>query len=365
MTQPVLQSDFTPQFERAALPEDYGDVRAEYEAIRHGAALFDLSPTAKLTISGKNAVQFINGLVSNDVKTLATGAGVLAAFPNVQGKVAALARIYQTGEGLLLELDASNRAKIFKNLNRFVLAGEFFLTDATEQLALFSLQGPRAAELLNQLTGNSFEASPRIFGPYTIATYTIAATPVQIATHSRTGAPGFDLYVTATAAAQVWQALVAAGARPAGQAALESARLEAAIPLEPADVNENHIVNETNLADAVSYTKGCYMGQEIIARVHWRGQPAKQLKGLWIEAAEPPAPGTELWATESKQAGKEVGKKVGEITSSVRSFALDRVIAFGYVHRNYLAAGTSFTLKHNETEVGQASLAETPFVTPN
>lgn len=357
MTQPVLQSDFTPQFERDALPNDYGDASTEYEAIRHGAALFDLSPTTKLTIGGKNAVQFINGLVSNDVKTLASGAGVLAAFPNVQGKVAALARIYQTAEGLLLELDASNRAKIFKNLNRFVLAGEFFLTDATEQLALLSLQGPRAAELLNQLTGATFEAVPNLFGPYSVATYTLAEMPVQIATHSRTGAPGFDLYVNAAAAAQVWQALVAAGARPAGQRALESARLEAAIPHEPVDVNENYIVNETNLADAVSYTKGCYLGQEIIARIHWRGQPAKQLKGLWVEAAEPPAPGTELWAAD--------GKKVGELTSSVRSFALDRVIAFGYVHRNYLTAGTNFTLKHNETEIGQASLAETPFVTTN
>jgi folate-binding protein YgfZ len=355
MTQPALQPNFAPQFDSAALPNDYGDVRAEYEALRHGVALFDLSPTGKLTIGGKNAVQFINGLVSNDVKTLPLGAGVLATFPNVQGKVAALARIYQTADGLLLELDTSNREKIFKNLNRFVLAGEFFLTDATEQLALLSLQGPRAAELLNTLTGADFSTTPAIYGPYTIAAHTIADTPVQIATHSRSGEIGFDLYLATDSAAQVWQTLLAHGARSAGQAALETARLEAAIPREPVDVNEQYIVNETNLTDAVSYTKGCYLGQEIIARIHWRGQPAKQLKGLWLEAAEPPAKGTELWAAD--------GKKVGEITSSVRSLALERLIAFGYVHRNYLTAGTQFTLKTGEAEVGQAALAETPFVT--
>jgi folate-binding protein YgfZ len=355
MTQPVRQSDFIPHFDSASLPSGYGDLRAEYEAIRRGVALFDLSPTAKLTIGGKNAVQFINGLVSNDVKTLPLGAGVLAAFPNVQGKVAALTRIYQTSEGLLLELDASNREKIFKNLNRFVLAGGFCLTDVTEQLALLSLQGPRAAALLNTLTGANFETAPKIFGSYTIATHTLAGVPVQIATHSRTGEAGFDLYVNAEAAAQLWQALVASGAHPAGQAALEIARLEAAIPREPVDVNEHYIVNETNLAEAVSYTKGCYLGQEIIARIHWRGQPAKQLKGLWVEAAAPPAKGVELWAAD--------GKKVGEITSSVRSFALDRLIAFGYVHRNSLATGTTFTLKSNDMELGHASIAETPFVT--
>jgi aminomethyltransferase len=116
------------------------------------------------------------------------------------------------------------------------------------------------------------------------------------------------------------------------------------------------------LTEAVSYTKGCYLGQEVIARIHWRGQPAKQLRGLWIDAAEPPAAGVELWAANDKGESK----KVGEITSSVHSLALDRVIAFGYVHRYYLNAGTEFTLKYGETEVGRAQLAETPFVTiPN
>jgi folate-binding protein YgfZ len=354
MTQPALQPDFTPCFDQAALPRDYGDVRAEYEEIRQGVALIDLSPTGKLTIGGKNAVQFINGLVSNDVKKLQAGAGVLAAFPTVQGKVAALARIYQlSGQpdaSLLLELDVSTRAKVFQNLNRFVLAGEFFLTDATETLALFSLQGPRAADLLDALLGQTLDADTA----YAISTHPLADAAVHIATHSRTGETGFDLFVPAEAAPQLWQLLLTRGARAVGQAALEIARLEAAIPREPVDVNENYIVNETNLADAVSYTKGCYLGQEVIARIHWRGQPAKQLKGLLVDTTEPLASGTEIWASD--------GKKIGELTSSARSLALDRVIALGYVHRYYLNSSTPFTLKQGEVELGTAQLAETPFV---
>ena len=354
MTQPALQPEFTPQFDSGSLPADFGDVHAEYEAIQHGAALIDLSPAGKLTIRGKNAVQFINGLVSNDVKTLATGAGVLAAFPNLQGKVAALARIYNTGDGLLFELDASNREKVFKNLNRFVPAGEFFLTDATEQLALLTLQGPRSSTLLTTLTGQPVEFT----STRTITSFTLADAPVQIAAHSRTGQPGFDLFVPTSAAAAIWRALVARGAQAAGQTALNIARLEAGIANEPADINENYIINETGLTEAVSYTKGCYLGQEVIARIHWRGQPAKQLRGLWIDAAEPPAAGTELWATNDKGESK----KVGEITSSVRSLALDRLIAFGYVHRYYLNTGTEFTLKQGEAELGKAQLAEIPFI---
>jgi folate-binding protein YgfZ len=329
---------------------DYGDVRAEYEAIRRGVALFDLSRIAKLQISGKNAVQFINGLVSNDVKQLQAGQGALATFPTVQGKVAALARIYQTGDCLLLELADCNRAKIFQNLKRFVLAGEFFLSDATERLALFSLQGPRAAELLQTLTGHSFDASE----PYAISSREIAGATTQIATHSRTGEPGFDLYAPLESAPMLWQTLLASGAQAAGNEALEIARLEAAIPREPVDVTENYIVNETNLTDAVSYTKGCYLGQEVIARIHWRGQPAKQLKGLLVEADEPPASGTELWSSD--------GKKVGELTSSARSPALARIIALGYAHRYYLNIGTEFTLKQGEAAIGRAQIAETPFL---
>lgn len=352
MTQPASQTVFTPQFDTASLPADYGDVRAEYETIRQGAALIDLSPTGKLQLTGKNAIQFLNGLVSNDVKTLEPGAGVFACFPTLQGKVAALTVIYHTGAGLLFELTANNREKIFKNLARFIPAGEFFLTDITEERALLSLQGPQAARVLSAAINAPIEFSEA----RTIRSSAIAS--LQIATRNRTGAAGFDLYVDKSQAAALWQTLLAHGAQPAGQTALNIARLEAGLPREPDDVNENYLINETNLSEAVSYTKGCYLGQEVIARIHWRGQPAKQLRGLLIDAPSVPATGTEVWATDQSGAAK----KVGEITSSAHSFALDRPIALGYVHRYFLTEGQALTLKQGEQEIGQAVLAATPFV---
>ncbi len=335
-------------------PKDYGDVRGEYEAIRHGVAVIDLSSAGKLQLSGKNAAQFLNGLVSNDVKSLQTGDGVLVAFPNLQGKLLALSRIYNLGAHLLIELDAINREKILKNLSRFVPAGEFFLTDVSDHFALISLQGPRSAELIEALTDQPADAARE----YKVSERFIAGANVFIATHGRCGETGFDLFVPAEYAQKVRETILARGgdfgAREAGLEAFEIARIEAGVPREGIDAGENYIILESELESAVSYTKGCYLGQEVIARIHWRGQPAKRLRGLLVDADQLPASGTDIYASD--------GKKVGEITSSARSFALDRFIALGYVHRYYLAPGTEFTLKRGEATLGRAELVELPFV---
>lgn len=334
-------------------PRDYGDVRGEYDAIRGGVAVIDLS-AGKLEINGKNAVQFINGLVTNEVKTLKAGEGVLTAFLNTQGKVVAICRIYKVGERLFIEMESERRETIFKNLSRFVLAGEFFINDASEQYALISLQGPRAVDLISESTGQMIKAEPE----FLIYESEINRRNILVASHSRCGGAGFDLFIPAEYVSAVKQELlnrgVLFGARQVGGEALEVARIEAGIPREGVDVTENNILLEAGYEKAVSYTKGCYLGQEIIARIHWRGQPARQLRGLFIDADELPLPGVELYA--------EDGKKVGEITSAARSFALGQVIALGYVHRYYLKAGTALTMKLDGAELGSATVAELPFI---
>lgn len=321
-----------------------------YDAIRNGAAVIDFSAAGKLELSGKNAVQFLNGLVSNDVMSLAPGQGVLAAFPTLQGKLMALARIYHTGGGLLLEIDEINRGKVFNNLSRFVPAGEFFVRDASDEMALVSLQGPKSAEILQAAASREFADSPA----FSYEKASLSGTEVGIARHGRLGGPGFDIFVERAGAGEVTARLLEAGAARAGGGAFETARIEAGIPREGVDAGENYIILESELNDAVSYTKGCYLGQEVIARIHWRGQPAKRLRGFLIDSDSLPPAGTGLIATD--------GKKVGEITSSIRSIALDRFIALGYVHRYYLTPGTEFTLKSVDADAGRARLVEPPFI---
>jgi folate-binding protein YgfZ len=335
------------------LPRDYGDIRGEYDAIRGAVAVIDLSAAGKLQVGGKNSVQFLNGLISNDVKSLKPGEGVLAAFPTVHGKLLALSRIYKLSEYLLLELDEINREKIFKNLSRFVPAGDFFVTDVSDQFALFSLQGPRTMELIEALTGQTADDKQ-----YKISERQIGGTQVFIASHDRCGETGFDIFAPAEFSQKVLETIqergVIFGARRVGAEAFEIARIEAGVPREGVDAGENYIILESELDSAVSYTKGCYLGQEIIARIHWRGEPAKRLRGLLIDADQAPQPGAELFNDE--------GKKVGEITSGARSFALDRFIALGYVHRYHLTPGTEFVLKRNGAELGRAELVELPFI---
>ncbi|MBS1789273.1 MAG: aminomethyltransferase family protein [Acidobacteria bacterium] len=345
MTQVVLQPDLNDQ------------VRREYDAIRHAVGLIDFSSAGKLQLSGKNAVQFLNGLVSNEVKTLRPSEGVLAAFPTLQGKLAALCRIYNTGDHLLMELDAINREKIFKNLSRFVPAGEFFVTDASDSLVLFSLSGPRSTELIEKLTGQ-----PAVGDDLQIGKREIAEIEVLIANHRRCGETGFDLYVEKEVAVELRQMILEVGkefgVREVSEAAFEVIRIEDGMPREGVDAGEEYVILESELEAAVSYTKGCYLGQEVIARIHWRGQPAKRLRGFFIESDALPPHGTELFAVE----GQMAGRRAGEITSSVFSFALNQKIALGYAHRYCLEPGTEFILKQSEVEIGRARLVELPFL---
>ncbi|MEK7831567.1 MAG: hypothetical protein AAB401_10810, partial [Acidobacteriota bacterium] len=196
------------------------DVRADYDAIRNGVAVLEF-PAGKLQLSGKNAIQFLNGLVSNEVKTLQAGDGVLATFPTLQGKLAALCRIYNIGDHLLMELDAINREKIFKNLSRFVPAGEFFVTDVSEHFAMLSLQGPRSAELIEAVTDQPLGQLQQ----FRIVERQIANADVFIAAHQRCGEDGYDLFVRADDAARVKQMLLRDGknfgAREVGDAAFQ------------------------------------------------------------------------------------------------------------------------------------------------
>jgi folate-binding protein YgfZ len=341
------------EFDIREYPDDYGDFASEAAALHRGVGVLNFSSAGKLEVSGKNSLQFINGLVTNEVKSLAPGAGTVGAFLNAQGKVLALCRFYQTGTRLLIELDASNRAKIFQNLSRFVPAGEFFVSDVSDEFALISLQGPRAGDLLARLTDGWSPGD----APYSYGQTTIGGTTVEVAAHARCGPIGYDLFVAPGEAPALYQHLVCQGeefgARPAGKRAFETARIEAGIATEPDDINENYILLETGRDDAVSYTKGCYLGQEIIARIHWRGQPAKRLMGLRVDAELAPAKGTHLIADD--------GKKIGEVTSSAWSERFFSFIALAYVHRYYLTPGTRVTLQAGDQPVGRAEVTSLPF----
>ncbi|MEP7270866.1 MAG: hypothetical protein ABI882_05150 [Acidobacteriota bacterium] len=330
------------------------ELEEDYLALTAGVGLLDLSVAGKLEISGENAAQFLNGLVSNEVKSLSPGQGTLAAFLTVQGKVLAIARIYRKEASFLLEIEESNREKLFRNLSRFVPAGGFNVEDQTSRLGLISIQGPRAEDLLASV----IPTAPGI-EPFSHIACELASTDVLLSRNARVGTVGFDLYLPTEAYDEVMAVLLRAGellgvlgVRLVGSEAFEAARIDAGIPREPDEVNENRILLEAGFDEAVSYAKGCYLGQEIIARIHWRGQPARQLRRLAIAGSQPPPIGTELYSKDEK--------KVGEITSVAvlpqSGTGETRIVALGYVHRHYLDEGTQFSLRREGVTIGEAKV---------
>lgn len=330
----------------------------EYRALRQGVGVLDPCESGLIELSGGNAVQFLNGLVSNDVKSLQTGDGVLVAFPNLQGKLLALARVYRDGEVLLLEVDEINREKIVRNLSRFVPAGNFFVRDLEAETRVISLQGPRTAELIASLTGIDIGGMDE----YRLRSGTIVTTAVRIVTHQRCGEIGCDLFIPVEGLSEVRRMILEAGGgyggRPVGREAFETARIEAGVAREGVDAGEEYIILETGLEEAISYTKGCYLGQEVIARIHWRGQPARQLRGLLPDRTIDALVGLELRAID----GSLEGRKVGTVTSATCSPTLARQIALGYVHRYYLTPGTVLEIFRDGAGIGRAVVTTLPFI---
>ncbi len=339
-----------------SVPGSYGDVLFEYATVREGGSgVIDLSNRGRILVSGAEAVQFLNGLITNDMKTLAENTWMPAAFPNVQGRLIASVRVVRlkdegtdrtTPEGLpqqnsranvnptfLIDTEPATHERVLKTIERFTLAGDFRVSDITGQTGLLSVQGRRAVNVpwqQNELRGKL---------------------TVVRATH--TAEDGFDLVVSSDQAGSLWHALQSAGARPVGYDALEILRIEAGLPRYGVDMDDTNVVTEAALDDAVSYTKGCYIGQEIIARIKYRGHVAKKSTGLVFDQLVKVEANANIKSTDDKD--------IGRITSRTYSPHLGRTVALAYLKYDYLAPGTSVKLVCGDEELN-AHVTELPFV---
>ena len=331
----------------------YGGAGAEYEAVRGGGAgLFDLSSRGRVEVSGGEAVQFLNGMLTNDVARLEDGAWMHAAFPNPQGRLIASVRVLRRGEAFLFDTEAATYERVLKHLERYTLAGDFRVRDLTTETALLTVQGARAREITAAAFGD--EALNVERGRVLSARFDGGEVTLLRATH--TAEDGFDLFVKMSEAEALRRALIEAGATPSGLDALEVLRVEAGLPRYGVDASESNVVLEVvDEAEAVSYTKGCYAGQEIIARIHWRGHVAKRLAGVVLDCdAEPPP--------DAFVKSHAEGREVGRITSNVFSPRLQSRIALAVIRHDSLAPGTELRVFAGEEELCAARVAELPFV---
>ena len=344
----------------------YGDMAAERDALLGTVGVLDLSYRSRLCVAGTDRVKFIHGQVTNDVQRLRTGEGCYAALVNAKGKMQSDLNIYRLADELLLDFEPGYSATVAQRLEKYVITEDVQLLDAAPHYGLLSVQGPRAAEDLTQL-GLPWElpAKPLTFSAHLDPTlgqlYLMrraggllppsGAFPVGEGGDCKSPASGFDLFVPTAALGAVFDKLVAAAksldGRACGWDAMEVARIEAGIPRFGQDIDETNLPPEAGIESrAISYSKGCYIGQEVIARIRTYGQVAKTLRGLRLPTslATLPAKGDKLFAD---------GKEVGHVTSVLPGFAL------GYVRKERNAPGTVLTLSSaaGECAVTVAKLA--------
>ena len=346
-----------------SVPANYGDLLFEYAAVRErGAGAIDLSSRGRILVGGSEAVQFLNGLITNDMKTLAEGAWMPAAFPSVQGRLLASVRVVRlkdetTDENVcpvfLIDTEAVTHERVLKTIERFTLAGDFRVSDITSETALISVQGNNAVDVVQSVLGAEAVGQPAN-GVTNISWRQPQVTgDVNVIRASHTAEDGFDLVVKADQAGSLWSALQDADARPVGYDAFDILRIEAGLPRYGVDMDDTNVVTETALDDAVSYTKGCYVGQEIIARIKYRGHVAKKLAGLVFDQAVKVEANSTIKSTDDKD--------IGRVTSVTYSPHLGRTIALGYLKYDYLAAGTNVKINSGAEEF-QAEVMELPFV---
>jgi folate-binding protein YgfZ len=293
-----------------------------YEALLHGAAWLNLSSRGRTTVRGRDRARFLHNVTSNEVKKMAPGQGCYAFLLSPQGRIQADLCLFSFEDRFLIGTEPELREKVSQHMRRYIVADQVELEDVTAATASIGLEGPGAGAILAAAGAPAAPGAPYAHVPWGEAT--VAAVTV-------TGQPGFRIFCAATAMEALVRQLEAAGAKSADAADARVVRIENGKPRYGEDIGETTLVQETRQMHAVSFTKGCYIGQEIVERVRARGHVNKVLVRLELGSAEPPPSGAKLAAD---------GAEAGEVTSAVYSPRYASAVALAYVRTPLAEPGT-------------------------
>jgi folate-binding protein YgfZ len=315
-----------------------------YKAAHEGAAVADRSTRGRVRLTGSERLSYLQGILTNDVATLSPGTGSYAALLTPQGRMISDMRVLELADSTLLDLPAEATERVATHLSTFIFSEDVVVEDVSRAWSQLVLVGPAAARALS--------APP--LPPFKNHRLAIEGVDALVAGNDEFGVPALEVFVEAEKKSAVHSRLVAAGVTPIDEALLETLRIEAGIPRFGVDMDQGTIPLEAGIEDrAISLTKGCYVGQEIIIRVLHRGhgRVARRLVGFTLpEGGQVPQSGERVRAD---------GREVGFVTSSTWSPALARPIALGYAHRDFVEPGTSVQIGSQP-----ATVAALPFTVP-
>jgi len=314
------------------IPAHYGDAAAEYRQAREQAALFDLSHQGKLELTGKEAAMFLHNLCSNDIKSLGVGSSCEAFFTTAKAKIIAHVVIahlrLSNQESFWIDAGPGMGEKLLKHLDRHLISEQVEFADRTRDYAQLYLAGPQAGVLLEKVLA---DAVPDLSLLKHLGRVIPAGSANHLRRHDPLGVPGYHLVCPRDQAESFWRLFTQAGARPAGRDVQEILRIEAGTPLYGVDMDEERLVMEIGRTkEAISYTKGCFLGQEPIVMARDRGHVNRTLRGVKIAGDSPVPRGSKLLRN---------GEEVGVVTSSVLSPRIGGAIGLAYLRRGHQEAG--------------------------
>lgn len=335
------------------LPEHFGDPGVEYAAARTGVGLVDMSFRGVIELTGRDRLRWLNGQVTNDVKDLKPGEGKLAAVLNVKGHILADLAVYGLSDAVWIDLNRDRTQIVRDTFDRYIVADDVVPEDTSDRYAHLMVVGREAQRIMADVAGEGGKNLPA----WHHAEARLGDLQARVIATRWLGMPGFDVVVPADAAGRLWEALVRFGSdrglHPVGMSALNCLRVEAGWPWYGVDFDDSNLLMESLTPGHVSFTKGCYIGQEVVIRVEHQGHLNKKLTGLLVLGEIVPSAKADILSGE---------RKVGTVTSATFSPALKRVIALGYVRRECWDPGTKLRIVSSE-QLLDAEVASLPLLT--
>ena len=320
------------------VPAHYGDVMAEHRAVRQAVGLADLSHRGKIRVTGDDRVKWLQSIISNDILPLKPGQGRYSSFLTHKGKMLTYFRLYMQTDAVMLEDAGEIGETTFQALRKFLLYGtKAKMENCAETWSLLLVSGPTAVHVIQ----SAFGVDVTDLKPANFVTAQIGGSHALVIRTEETGETDIEILLPATGLVAAWTSLLETGAQfgltPIGRHALEALRMEAGIPKAGPDLNEEIVPPEANLEEkAFSLSKGCYPGQEVVARMDTYGNVRRHLVGLILKDAAIPPKGAKLFSGD---------REVGWISSAVRSPQLNQVIAFGFPLRDFSKPDTALTVE--------------------
>jgi len=322
----------------ADTPASFGSPAAEFRAFLEGCGLYDLSWQAKLVLSGEDRVRWLNGMVTNNVRDLAVGHGVYCFVLTAQGRIVADLVAYNRGDHLLVTTDHSQVQTVKDTFDHYIIMDDVEVADISDKLSAVGLAGPQSAQLLETA---GIDASR--LAPGQVADLVWRDIGITVARSPHPNGDGYETWFAAEHTPTVWDALASAGATPVGSEALEWFRIARGVPRYGIDLSQRDLPQETEQKHALNFTKGCYIGQEIVERIRARAILHRTFTGFLLDG-EPPHTGTKI---------TDGDKNIGEITSSacIPFPSGERTVALGYLRREFESPGTALQIDGRQATV--------------